>query len=168
MIKMEKKNYFKNKEEIAKTEETTVAVMHQFVVSTPSKPVIGTFALASCFAVIFEDNYNHHLLAHLSSDYDKTVKEILKYLINDDFIKVKIILGTYTRKEIVEQFIIDLNQNKEYFLYDFLIDIISLPEFLNKEYESIEFAYDTRNEHFINANFNELMEIGKEENYGRN
>ena len=72
--------------------------MDDAMISTDEKPIIGTEALATCTGVlIYCEELKKAIVAHISSDYNKTIDRIFKLIIDNKLyrfpLKYKIILG---------------------------------------------------------------------------
>ncbi len=137
-----------------------IAGMNEYVLSSLDKPVIGTYALASCMGILIKDNDGNYALAHIIDNYEGMLLEMIKKLSNTGPMKAIIIPGFYTRDEQIEK-LISFLKNKDYFLlYDFEIKVQKLPGFKNSAYESIEFGFDTRTGEFIKLDYDKILSKG--------
>lgn len=142
------------------TTNIAIANMNEYVLSSPDKPIIGTYALAACIGIIVKDNDGNYAIAHISDNYEGMLLEMIKKLSNTGPMQAMIIPGTYTRDEQIEE-LINFLRNKDYFLlYDFEIKVQKLPGFKNSAYESIEFGFDTRTEEFIKLDYDKILNKG--------
>lgn len=132
--------------------------MNEYTFATKEKPIIGTYALASCLGIIIGDNHGNYAIAHILNDYDKIIKSMLKGMVNDSILKVILIPGYDTRTSKIYEIIEYLKSRDNFFLYDFDIEIKNLSNYINEETESIEFAFDIRTKEFVKPNYNEYLE----------
>ncbi len=133
-------------------------------ISSKEKPIIGTYALASCMAIIITD-HKTYALAHILNDYESLIYEMVN-LFEKGNLSVMIIPGFYKDYERITKLIAFLNDHQNFLYYDFNIELKDLKEFINPEFSSIEFAFDTRTQKFINVDYDTLLKEGND--YGRN
>lgn len=141
-----------------------VADMNEYVLATPTTPLIGTYALATCLGLIMYDEHNHFALAHISSDYKNLISQMLRQMINTAPIHVIIIPGYDTYPEKIYEIIAYLKDHNNFSLYDFDIEIKYIPEYLEENTQSIEFAFDTRTKTFIKVDYDKILFKGGKKN----
>ena len=135
-------------------DKVSVAEMNERVESDKEHPILGTYALASCIALIFSDENKTYLL-HVGTDYQSLIQDTLNLLQENR--QVLVIPGYYTEMETIALLTNYLKECDR----DLQIRTLNLSEFRNEEYTSIEFLYDTRRKEFIKGNFNELLGRGR-------
>ena len=132
-----------------------VASMNEYVLASTDKPILGTTALASCTGIIIYDKNGNYSLGHLSTNYKNVIEGMVNNIDKNSKIKVIIIPGFYTTPRKIYE--IKEFLKLDYAEHDFEIEIKILNEYINKEFTSIEFAFDTRTEEFIMPNYNEYF-----------
>ena len=136
-----------------------IADMNSYVESSPSTPILGTCALATCNAVILTNN-EKYVLGHLSKEYQALLNDMYQRFLKSEKLEALIIPGYYkniAQIRDISNYLQKLNINSK---------IIYLDNYLNKEYESIEFGYDTRTNKFIKIDYDLIFK--EEQNHGRN
>ena len=134
-------------------ESVLLAKMNEVIKSDEDHPLIGTYALATCFCLILYDENNTYLM-HIINDYEEIIKKVLGCLYEDK--KCLLIPGFYTEMTKIAEVSLFLKRIEPHME----IQVLNLSEFINNDYESIEFLYDTQNKEFIKPDFHELL--GKE------
>ena len=100
-------------------------------VSSKEKPIIGTYALATCMAIIITD-HETYALAHILNDYENLIYEMVN-LFKKGSLSVMIIPGFYKDYERITKLIAFLNNHQNFLYYDFNIELKDLTEFINKD-----------------------------------
>lgn len=134
-----------------------IANMNEIVFSTPSRPLIGTYALATCVGIIITDDNGNYSLGHILNNYDLLIHEMLKKMQNINPIKIILIPGIYTTNQKLKEIIKFLNICQKILNYNFEIQIKDLRNFKNRRFHSIEFAFDTRTKEYLKPNYDELI-----------
>lgn len=129
-------------------------------ISTIDKPIIGTQALATCFAILlYERTKKMALVAHASVNYYKALMNLIELIDNssENIFEYLIIPGYYSLQE------------DHYGIYKKLFKLFNYTEFLNSKFVpfrkykkleeiikldkktlSYEFAFDARTGKFVN------------------
>ena len=131
-----------------------LASMNEVIKSDESHPLLGTYALATCFCLIIYDEKDTYLI-HTINDYEVKVNSIIESLGKNK--KCILIPGLYTEMTKIAEVSLFLKRIEPHME----IQVLNLSEFINDDYESIEFLYDTENKEFIKPNFNELLGKGR-------
>ena len=131
-----------------------LARMNEMVKCDKDHPLIGTYALSTCLCLILYDENNTYLM-HILNDYEQILKKVINSLNENK--KCLLIPGLYTEMTKIREvsiFLKRIDPNME-------IEVLNLSEFMNAEYESIEFLYNTENKEFIKPDFSELLGKGR-------
>ena len=122
-------------------------------ISTDDNYIIGTEALATCTGVlIYSENTKRAIVAHISSDYKKTIDKLFSIIIENKLyrekLKYAIICGT--DKSAHDHYGI-INILEEYFK-DYIPlsnELVSSGVLLDKNTDSNQFAFDAMNGNFV-------------------
>lgn len=136
------------------SQSVLLASMNEVIKSDESHPLLGTYALATCFCLIIYDKKDTYLI-HTINDYEVKVNSIIESLGKNK--KCILIPGLYTEMTKIAEVSLFLKRIEPHME----IQVLNLSEFINDDYESIEFLYDTQNKEFIKPNFNELLGKGR-------
>ena len=136
-------------------EDSCVVVhMGETKASTLDKPVIGTYALATCFAVLlYSESEKRAIVTHSTSSNENVSKELLNCMIEnnmcDDIVKYKVIDGYY--------------DDDHYGVKEKLNELFSLPIFeeltdfdddsIHRDIESTEFMFDSTTGKFVSNEY---------------
>ncbi len=137
------------------TNELNIASKDEIVCGTSNKPLIGTHSLETCFSIILSSENTNYTLCHVLNNYQLLLNEMLKNFTSSKQIDVTIIPGFYTTIEKINEVISYLKTTYPY--HKFNISIQNLGHYKSPEYNTIDFAYDTRTGEYLKPNYDEIL-----------
>ena len=154
------------------TKILNLADMNDAVISTNEKPIVGTQALAYCVGLLlYNEKEKKAIVAHITTDIvlalEKTFQLIVENQLHNSTIKYLIIDGFdtnnfKTRKAIQEV----LNDIPDLFIPFSKEEISKNAIQKNKEFDAMEFAFDSRTGKFVTSNVlfgSDYIEANKKE-----
>jgi hypothetical protein len=137
------------------TKKLKLAQMNDAVISTDEKPIVGTQALVYCVGLLlYNEKEKKAIVAHITTNITVGLEKAFKLMVENNMhtspIKYLIIDGKYTnnfktRKAIEEV----LNDMPDLFTPFSKNEISSKSIQQNKEFDALEFAFDSRNGKFV-------------------
>lgn len=128
--------------------------MNEIDISTDDKPIIGTYALATCVGVLlYDETQKKAIVCHCSSNYELMIEKLKKFIsyyeFNKNNVKYLIVPGYYKSGYLVDEYLEHFCKsysNFESFEKDLISDFAIES---SDEFTSCQFAFDSRNGKFV-------------------
>ena len=139
--------------------DLSIAGMYEYTINNDKK-LLGTYGLATCIAIIMENEFGKTILCHAGRNFENIIKEIFDNFNKEDKLRVIIIPGLDTYVSLLQQLLFYIKSKFRNYMID--IQIVKLQEYCDEKRNGIEFAYNTLTKEFLKPDYTKILGEGRE------